>query len=288
MTKKKIYALGFFDGVHLGHQALLAKCRQMAQQLDAEPAVITFDQHPKALFLPQIPVLINSIEDRKTLLRRYGMNEILVLPVTRQTMQTPWQAFLEALLEQGAAGFVCGDDFRFGHQGQGDAEKLCDFCRERDLPCAVVPEQMLDGIRVSSTYIRQMIESGQMETAEKFLGHPHILSGNVTHGRHLGRTIGVPTANLLLPEGVVVPKLGVYACVCGGYVAVTNIGSRPTVEGHQVRAESWILDFDGDLYGETITLEFHKFLRQEQKFDSLEELKRQIRNDAAKAKQFLR
>ena len=284
---KKIFALGFFDGVHLGHQALLEESVRMARQMDAMPAAITFDKHPKSLFLSQSPVLINSIEDRTGLLRENAMEQICVLPVTRESMAQPWQDFLRMLLEKGAGGFVCGDDFRFGHKGEGNAAKLADFCRELGLPYAVVPEQTLDGIRISSTHIRSLIEAGDVETAAKFLGHPHVLSGEVVHGRHLGRTIGVPTANVLLPEGVVVPKLGVYACTCvidgKTYVSVTNIGSRPTVGGHQVRSESWILDLDGDLYGKRITLKFHKFLRPEQKFDSLEELRAQIQHDAAKA-----
>ena len=289
---KKIYALGFFDGVHLGHQALLEACRRLAAEKGCQTAAITFEKHPKALFLPTPPALINSIEDRYTLLRSCGMEQIRVLPVTRESMAQPWQAFLEGLCADGAAGFVCGDDFRFGHKGEGNAEKLQLFCEEKELPCIIVPEQTLDGIRISSTHIRSLIEAGDMETAAKFLGHPHILSGEVVHGRHLGRTIGIPTANILIPEGVAVPKLGVYACTCRvdeqNDVAVTNIGSRPTVNGHQVRAESWILDFDGDLYGSRIVLQFYKFLRPEQKFGSLEELKAQIQSDAAETFRLLK
>ena len=289
---KKIYALGFFDGVHLGHQALLEACRRMAAEKGCQTAAITFEKHPKALFLPTPPALINSIEDRKALLRSCGMEAIRVLPVTRESMAQPWQDFLEGLCADGAAGFVCGDDFRFGHKGEGNAEKLQAFCEEKNLPCVIVPEQTMDGIRISSTHIRQLIEHGEMETVAKFLGHPHILGGNVVHGRHLGRTIGVPTANVLIPDGVAVPKLGVYACTCvideKNYVAVTNIGSRPTVDGHQVRAEAWILDFAGDLYGRQLTLQFHKFRRSEQKFGSLEELKAQIRIDAAEAYKLLK
>ena len=289
---KKIYALGFFDGVHLGHQALLEACRRLAAEKGCQTAAITFEKHPKALFLPTPPALINSIEDRYTLLRSCGMEQIRVLPVTRESMAQPWQAFLEGLCADGAAGFVCGDDFRFGHKGEGNAEKLQLFCEEKGLPCIIVPEQTLDGIRISSTHIRSLIEAGDMETAAKFLGHPHILSGEVVHGRHLGRTIGIPTANILIPEGVAVPKLGVYACTCRvdeqNDVAVTNIGSRPTVNGHQVRAESWILDFDGDLYGSRIVLQFYKFLRPEQKFGSLEELKAQIQSDAAETFRLLK
>jgi riboflavin kinase/FMN adenylyltransferase len=290
--KKKIFALGFFDGVHLGHQALLQQCVSLAESQDAVAAAITFLQHPQALFLKQPPLLLTSDKDREFLLRRYDIGPIYKFPVTKEVMSTPWQDFLEELLTYGAAGFVCGYDFRFGHKGEGNTQTLQQFCRELGLPCVIVQQQSLDGIRISSTHIRSLIEQGDVETAAAFLGHPHILSGEVVSGRQIGRTIGVPTANLLIPEDVVVPRLGVYACLCEidsrKYPAVTNIGSRPTVGGHQVRAESWILDFDGDLYGQTITLEFMKFLRPEQKFDSLEELKAQIHRDAAETYRLLR
>jgi len=291
MNDKKIFALGFFDGVHLGHQALLRECVSIARRFGCEPAAITFDRHPQSLFTPTPPAMINSNADRERLLRRWGVRKIRTIPVTAQAMGQSWEDFLRDLLAEGAQGFVCGDDFRFGHRGAGDGEKLRQFCRERALPCVIVPEQALDGVRVSSTHIRRLIEEGDVERAAAFLGHPHILSGAVVPGRHLGRTIGIPTANILLPDGVAVPKLGVYACKCAidgkEYVAVTNVGSRPTVNGHQVRAESWILDFDGDLYGEEITLEFEKFLRPERKFGSLEELKAQIRHDAAETRALL-
>ncbi len=286
--KQKIFALGFFDGVHLGHQALLRECVSLAQQLGCTPAAITFAGHPMAAFTSEYPPLLTTKADRICLLRCYGIGPVYSLPVTRAQMATPWQAFLEELVEYGAVGFVCGYDFRFGHRGEGEAQKLQAFCEEKGLHCTIVPEQTLDGVRISSTRIRSLIEAGDMETAESFLGHPHILSGEVVPGRHLGRTIGIPTANILLPQHVVVPRLGVYACRCRigeeTYSAVTNIGSRPTVGGHQVRAESWILGFAGDLYGKTITLEFCKFLRPEQKFDSLEELKAQIQHDAARTR----
>lgn len=283
---KKIFALGFFDGVHLGHQALIAQCLRMAQAHDAKACAITFDRHPQSLFTTP-PALINSIDDRIALMRQFGVDEVVVLPTTKDVMSTPWRDFLQNLRCDGAIGFVCGDDFRFGHRGEGTAARLSEFCRERELPYAIVPEQTRDGKRISSTHIRTLIEGGDVKTAAEFLGHPHILSGEVTHGRQLGRTIGVPTANIAIPSDVVVPKHGVYAttCVFDGkiYAAVTNIGSRPTVGGHEVRAESWILDFTGDLYGQYLTLQFHKFLRPEQKFGSLEELRAQIQLDAAQA-----
>ncbi len=289
---QQIIALGFFDGVHLGHQALLRECTALARRLDAQPAAITFQDHPASAFTSEYPPLLTTLSDREALLRRYGVEEVLALPVSAEVMSTDWRDFLEKLLSRGASGFVCGYDFRFGHRGEGDAQKLQAFCEEKGLPCVIVPEQALDGVRISSTYIRSLIEAGDMDSAAKFFGHPHILSGEVVPGRHLGRTIGIPTANMLLPEHMVVPKLGVYACRCRigeeCYSAVTNIGSRPTVGGHQVRAESWILDFSGDLYGKVITLEFYKFLRPEQKFGDVEALKAQIHQDAAQTKALLR
>lgn len=290
--KRKIYALGFFDGVHAAHQALLWECVEMARRMDAIPAAITFNKHPKAMYTAQIPPLITATEDRIALLRFYGIEDVQVLPVSEVTMVKHWRTFLNELQKQGAVGFVCGDDFRFGHKGIGDAEKLQAFCRDRGMPCVVVQEQTIDGSRISSSRIRKLLETGDLEGANRLLGHPHILGGYVVPGRHIGRTIGVPTANILIPEGVSVPKLGVYACTCvidgKTCIAVTNVGHRPTVGGHQTRAESWILDFDGDLYGKHITLQFHKFLRPEQKFGSLEELKAQIQADAAETYQLLR
>ena len=282
--EKTIFALGFFDGVHLGHQALLQETVRLAKELGATPGVVTFSVHPDGLVSGSAPKLLNTVEDRNGLLRAYGMENILELPFTEAVKNTHWGSFLGQLTMAGAVGFVCGDDFRFGAGGLGTPKKLAAFCEKRGLAYAVVPQQEIDGVRVSSTYVRQLLEKGEMEQVNQFLGHPHLLTGEVVEGRQLGRTIGVPTANILIPEGVAVPKLGVYAgsTVVDGvvYMTVTNIGSRPTVGGHQVRAESWLLDFEGDLYGKTITLAFWKFLREEKKFDSLEALKEQILLDA--------
>ena len=291
MKEKKIYALGFFDGVHKGHQALLAACVSMAAQLDAIPAAITFDRHPQALFTPNTPPLINTNTDRDRLLARFGIRHIHRLPVTHEVMSTPWEDFVGMLLRDGLVGIVCGDDFRFGHKGEGNARKLAEFCAARDIPCVIVPEQSMDGVRISSTHIRNLLESGDVNTAARFLGHPHILSGQVVSGRQLGRTIGIPTANLHLPEGLVCPKFGVYACRAYAdgkdLLAVTNIGVRPTVSGEGVTVEPWILDFDGDLYGKEITLEFFHFLRPERKFSSLDELKAEIQKNAEQTRDLL-
>lgn len=294
MTDKTIYALGFFDGVHLGHGALLKSCRDLADKTGCDAGVVTFEGHPEALVLGKAPALINTPADREKLMREnYRMDRVVSLPFDRALMEMPWQDFFRLLVEKyNAAGLVCGHDFRFGYRGRGNAALLEEACRRENIPCVVVPEQTMDGITLSSTHIRSLLEAGEMEQAVEFLGHPHILTGEVVPGRQLGRTIGVPTANLLLPEGVAVPKSGVYCCrakVDGvSWPAVTNIGSRPTVGGHQVRAESWLLGYEGDLYGRQITLEFYKFLRPEQKFDSLEALKVQIRADAEETRRFFR
>lgn len=293
MKEKTIYALGFFDGVHLGHQALLEECRKMADSSGCAAGAVTFMSHPQKVILGRAPGLINTAQDRKKLLVQFHMDKVAQLPFDEEMMRMHWQDFFKMLVQEyHVAGLVCGEDFRFGNRGEGTAQKLAAACADAGIPCVVVPQRKLGDIPVSSTYIRSLLEAGRLEEANRFLGHPHMLSGIVVTGRRLGHTIGIPTANVLIPEDLVIPKLGVYACtVCldeRTYVAVTNIGSRPTVGGHQIRAESWLLDYEGDLYGRQITLHFHAFLRPEQKFASVEALKEQIREDAAQAFKLLR
>ena len=286
----KIFALGFFDGVHLGHQALLDATCHLAAQQQAMACAITFQQHPKALFSDDPPKLINSNPDRQRLLKAFGMEQIFSYPVTKATMSKPWEQFLEELMACGAVGFVCGNDFRFGNRGEGDAKKLESFCKERNLICRIVGDRMLDGLRVSSTHIRELLEKGEMAQAVRFLGHPHTLTGEVMKGRQIGRTIGIPTANLITPKDVVQLRHGVYACKAAvegkTFLAVTNVGSRPTVGGHVVTVEPWLLDFKGDLYGKELTLEFYTFLRPEKKFSSLEELKAAILENERQTRAF--
>lgn len=284
--KKIVYALGFFDGVHLGHQALLAACRELAEKNGCQTGVVTFTSHPDSLVSGTAPRLLITTQTRRDLLSCGLVENVVELPFNKELMQMPWRDFVRMLraAPYHAAGFVCGSDFHFGHKGEGTAETLQQYCNAAAMPCTVVPQLEKDGIRVSSTYIRSLIEAGQVEKAAEFLGHPHILTGKVVGGKQLGRTIGVPTANMQLPREILCPKFGVYACKARvgerEYLAVTNVGKRPTVGGSHVTVEPWILDFEGDLYGKEITLLFYKFLRPEQKFDSLEELKTQIQKDA--------
>ncbi len=291
--KNTIYALGFFDGVHVGHAALLSACCRLAKDHSCSAGVVTFAAHPDTLVRGSTPRLINSQQDREWLLReKYHMEILLNLPFDENMRAMPWETFLDMLRRHyDAAGFVCGEDFRFGYRGEGNAAKLQEYCNRENLPFCVVPDQTIDGIRVSSTYIRQQLEDGDMATAVKFLGHPHILSGIVVHGKALGRKLGVPTANLRLPEGLAIPKFGVYACSClidgKRYPAVTNLGTRPTVQGSGITVEAWILDYSGDLYDRKLILEFHYFLRPEQKFPTLEALKEEIQRNALETRTYL-
>lgn len=285
--KQTIYALGFFDGVHLGHQALLAQCRRMAEAAGMEPGVVTFQNHPDALVLGSAPPLINTPADRERLLRPH-VSRVVTLPFHRQMLETPWQAFLDMLCrDYGAGGFVCGDDFRFGSRGEGTGQSLTRYCAARGLPCAVVPEQTVEGVRISSTHIRTLLEAGSMAQSLRFLGHPHILTGTVVHGQQLGRTLGIPTANLPYPQGIALLRRGVYATrvlLDGAYhTGVTNVGVRPTVGGGTLNAETWLLGYCGDLYGRELTLEFHSFLRPEQKFATLSDMQSEIRRNARQA-----
>ena len=291
MKERTIYALGFFDGVHLGHQALLKACRELADQRGCKAGVVTFSNHPDGLVQGKIPKLINSAADRHRLLAQFHMDQVVELPFDDALRSMSWLHFLVMLGNRyHACGFVCGADFRFGHKGAGTAALLEEYCQVEWLPYAIVPEQKREGVTVSSTYIRGLLEAGDMERANRFLGHPHILSGEVVEGRGLGRTLGVPTANLAVPEGVAELRHGVYACKAKvegkNFLAVTNVGNRPTVGGHRVTVEPWLLDFEGDLYGKTLTLEFYRFLRPEQKFDSLEALKQAILENGKQTREF--
>ncbi len=291
MNEKYILALGFFDGVHRGHQELLAQCRRLASETGAIPAAVTFDTHPDALVAGAAPALLGSLEDRKRLLKAFGAERVFVLPFDETTKNTPWEAFFDTLLGPfSATGLVCGQDFRFGKGGLGNAASLKAACGNAGIPCAVVPELTVDGAPVSSTRIRELLAQGRVPEANALLGHPHTLTGPVVPGRQLGRTLGIPTANLALPPELLRPKSGVYACLAYGagkpLPAVVNIGSRPTVGGHHTTVEAWLLDFSGDLYGETLTLELYQFLRPERKFSDLAQLQVEIRRNAQQTREF--
>lgn len=292
--RERVIALGFFDGVHLGHGALLRRAAEEAKKRGCESAVFTFDRPPKEVITGIPCPLINSPEDRAELVKRlYGIDEMIMVPFDDEMRTTPWDRFVTDILvgRYGAVHLVAGHDHHFGHKNQGSPELLKEKCAELGLGCDIIPAVTLDGVTVSSTHIRKLLEEGDVETARAFLGHPHVLTQTVGHGRQLGRTIGIPTANLVAPPHVLLPKRGVYAAKITlpdgrAFGGVTNVGVRPTVNnGQDVTVEPWILDFDGDLYGQAIRVEFYRRLRDERKFDSLAALKSQIETDAVKTRE---
>ena len=294
-VEKTVIALGFFDGVHRGHGALLRKAAERAGEVNAAPAVFTFDRSPKEFVTGKPVLLINSNDDRRDIIRRvYGIQRVIFAPFDREMMTMPWQDFITELLvkQYGAVHLVAGHDYRFGHKNEGTVERLREKCRELGLGCDIIPKVELEGITVSSTYIRTLLEQGDVERAALILGHPHCLSQTVRHGQRLGRTIGIPTVNLAVPAHVLTPERGVYITraflpdgrSCPG---VTNVGTRPTVtEGDTVSVETYLLGFDGDLYGQTVRLDFYKRLRGEVKFPSLEALRQEILRNVAETEAY--
>ena len=293
MTKQKVMALGFFDGIHVGHAALINMIKQRAQETGAEPAVLTFDVHPDNLVFNKTVPLINSAEDRVNILKRcFGIDEVVVVHFSRRVMCMDWQDFIDELIdEMNLRWIVVGHDFCFGHKGLGTAEKLRGYCAQRGIGCDIIPAVRRDGVIVSSTLIRELIESGDMESANAYLGHPHTLTDHVRSGYRLGTKMGTPTINMGFPQGVIVPRRGVYAAKAyidgEEYLSVTNVGVRPTVsDSGEVNVESFLLDFCGNLYGHQVRIDFYKFLRPERRFEDLAELSAQIKHDAQTTREY--
>lgn len=292
--KSRVIALGFFDGVHIGHGALLERTAALGKQYGVPTAALTFDIHPDELVRQESVLLLNTREEREHLVKTlYGIDELLTLTFDRSRMEQPWQEFVEETLlkEYGAIHLVCGYDFRFGAKGQGNSAVLKEYCVQRGIGCDCIPQVSVGGEAVSSTRIRRLLQEGAMEEAVALLGHPHLIRGTVVAGRQVGRTIGIPTANIEPGEKRLLPHNGVYAAKAyfegHCHPAVVNIGSRPTVGGHHVTVEPWILDFNGDLYGKELSLELCAFLRPEEKFEDLDALRREILRNAEQTRQLL-
>ena len=291
--KRKVIALGFFDGVHLGHQALLRKTAERALERDLEPAVFTFDRSPREFVTGvRVPLLTTTEEKRRVVRELFSIREVIAAPFDGKMMTLPWVDFLLMLAQELRAGWlVAGHDFRFGHQNAGTPALLVKKAASLGMGCDVIPAVTLEGATVSSTHIRALLERGEPEEAARFLGRPFSISGPVRHGKGLGSRIGTPTLNLVPPPEQLAPAYGVYASrvtVDGRrYAAVTNVGVRPTVEdGDQVTVESFLLDFNGDLYGRTVRVEFYKYLRPERKFPSVEALAEEIQHNADQTREF--
>jgi len=290
-------ALGFFDGVHIGHLRLLSRTAEAASELGLTPCVFTFDRHPMSEITGRPFPLLNTVDDRAYIIKKYsGINEIIFAHFDSALMRMPWQNFIHDMLVgmYGAEYLVAGWDYHFGYKGEGNPELLCAEAASLGIGCEIIPEVKLDGITVSSTRIRDLVSEGKMEEAARFLGHPHILSGIVGQGKKLGRTLGIPTINITLPQEIQQPLRGVYASRVivddngPSLPGVTNIGVKPTVSGSgDVNAETHIIGFSGDLYGKSVRLELLKFMRPENRFPDVGSLKNQILLDIEAVKSII-
>ncbi len=280
-------AIGAFDGIHRGHQAIIQTAASDSAENSRRSIVFTFDRHPADLLRPdKAPDYLTTPAQRKQLISYYGADNLVIAHFDHALANLSAESFVrQVLVEQlGAQCVVVGKDFRFGKQRAGDVALLqllgpeCGFT-VKDLDPVLVDEQP-----ISSTFIREMIQSAEFESAELALGHAWYLCGTVVEGRKLGRTIGYPTANLFLEYRQVKPRDGIYACIAkledGALVkGACSIGSNPTIPGAKRSIEVYLLDFDDDLYGKQLELRFIEFLRPEMKFDGLESLKKQIAAD---------
>ena len=294
-NRKRVIALGFFDGVHLGHQALLRRAMERSRERGLTPAMVTFDRSPREFVtgLP-VPLLTTAAERRRTAAALFPGMEVMVVPFDRAMMTMPWEDFVNFLQEEYRAGWlVAGHDFRFGHKNSGSAALLKERAQLLGLGCDIIPAVEVDGVTVSSTHIRALLEKGEAAAAARFLGRPFAIAGPVRHGKRIGTSqLGRPTINLVPDSRQLVPAFGVYAAraAVGGrsYPAVTNVGVRPTVDTDGgVTVESHLLTGAPELYGAECRVEFLSMLRPERRFESMDALREQIARDAEAALAYL-
>ena len=279
-----VVAVGSFDGVHLGHQALLARLKERSRHYRVPSVVYTFDP-PTRVFTQGVEFL-STLPEKLELLTRYGIDEVIAVPFNREFASRPKEAFLDDLRLLRPRALVVGEDFHFGRDRAGGLSDLKDVCAD----VVALPMHSLSGEDIKSTRVREMLKSGDVEGASRFLGRHYDAQGVVVRGDQLGRTIGYPTANIRVPEGKALP-LGVFAAktfIDGvSYPGMANVGFRPTVNGRELRFEVNLFDFSGDLYGQEVQVKFWHFLRGEQRFGGLEELKEQLALDAQNARERL-
>jgi len=288
-----VATIGNFDGVHLGHQAVLGQLAERAAELNLPAVVITFEPHPREFFARgEVPPRLTRFREKMQALRRFSVARVVCLRFDQALADMPAAEFIRSLLVEGLAVryLVVGDDFRFGKGRQGDFAMLQETGIAQGFQVAAMHTFNVDGTRVSSTAIRDALARDDLAAAEKLLGRPYRMCGRVVHGDERGRGIGFPTANIHLHRKSS-PVSGVYAVEMFGLdeeplAGVANVGTRPTVGGAESRLEVHLLDFDQDIYGRYVHVDFLHKLRPEQRFDSLEELVAQIRKDAEAARAF--
>ncbi len=291
MRKGFALTIGFFDGVHQGHRYLLQQLEELAAANGLSAAAVTFDRHPRTVVQPNfVPSLLTTQEEKLALLSKAFSGKIIVLPFTQELSEMTAKEFMQNILREklNAELLLMGYNHRFGHGGR-NPEDYVTWGHETAIKVCLA--KALAGEKVSSSRIRNLISLGDVKKANNLLGYPYFLTGEVTEGKQIGRQIGFPTANLTLPEQKLMPACGVYAVWVtmpdhskrGGMLC---IGHRPTVEQNgEISVEVHIFDFNGNLYGTSISIDFIEKLRDERHFDSLEELQKQLMLDAALAQE---
>ena len=291
--KETLLTVGVFDGIHLGHQRLLTHLRDEALRKNWLSGVVTFKSHPKAVLSPENKLLwLSDLETRISLLRDLGIDVIVVLPFTSELSRLTAQGFVQLLRDHlKMRGLIIGPDFALGKDREGDAEKLRLLGQKMGFSVEVIPPVVLDGQVVSSSAVRQALAQGDMKKVEKLFGRLFSLNGRVVSGDRRGKGLGFPTANLELKPEQALPSDGVYATIAHvGHElvpSVTNIGVRPTFGGGKRLVETCLIDYEGELLGQKLTIDLVDKLRDEKRFDTAEELKSQIGKDVEQARQIL-
>lgn len=284
---------GTFDGVHLGHQKILRRLKEIAKSIGGETVLLTFWPHPRLVLYPTEHNLrlLSTFEEKAKLLRDFGIDHLISIPFTKEFSQMSSREFIKEVIVKkiGTKKLVIGYDHRFGKNREGSFEYLQENGAEFGFQLEEISRQDVDAIGVSSTKIRRALESGDVSTANQYLGRSYELNGLVIKGQQIGRSIGFPTANIHIPNDYkLIPKDGVYAVramVSGQiYNAMLNIGNRPTVDGSKKTVEAHLFDFKGDLYDQQITIYLEFYLREERKFENLAGLKAQLLIDQEEAK----
>ncbi|MFT6970854.1 MAG: riboflavin kinase/FMN adenylyltransferase [Roseivirga sp.] len=279
---------GTFDGVHIGHQKILARLRQAANEINGETVVITYWPHPRMVLKPWDTSLklLSTFPEKATLLEQYGVDHLVKVPFTPEFAQMSSEEYIKVILNERVhtKKLIIGYDHRFGKNREGCLKTLQDFAPKYNYEVEEIPRQDIDAIGVSSTKIRKALETGDVKTANEYLGRPYAVTGMVVHGKKLGRTIGYPTANIHVKENFkLIPADGIYAVkVCNKYRkrdGMLNIGNRPTIGGSDKTIEVHIFDFSDDIYDSEISVEFIDLIRKEEKFESVDLLKAQLQKD---------
>lgn len=288
-------ALGSFDGVHLGHQELIRRTVKAAKDKGLKSGVFTFSNHPKNVILGENAVKnILYKKEKEEIIASLGVDYLFDVPFTKDVMTLPKERYVkELLLDKCKAKLIaCGFNHRFGFKAEGDTSFLESFGEEQGYDTIVMEPYTVDGNVVSSTLIRTMIAAGRIDKCPDYMGRYYAINGEVVVGNRLGRTIGFPTSNLMIDLAMVTPPNGVYVTYCTyngkRYPSVTNVGIKPTIDEREKvkNVETHIFDFDSELYGKTITVEFLRKLRDEVKFDDVQELSEQIIRDCREARKY--